>query len=154
MYKINDIKYSVKRYGRMNNNFTQIPNDIFAIINNGNQFMVYCYLCRMHNRDYQYAFPKVEQIANDCGISASTVKRCIKELEGMHLIKILKFTNKTSNFVNNMYYVFYPILNLDSIGDRLEEEMNNEIPKGIQLEIEEVESQTFEMKNGKISAIK
>ena len=137
--KRNGIKYNVRKYIKMTGNFTQIPNDVFIIIDNLASFKVYCYLCKMYNRDRQYAFPTIEQIANDCNIGTTTVKRAIKELKELKLIEILKFEKKTSKYVNNSYRIFYPILDLDSVTDEIEERFNNE------LEQSDIEDFTYEI---------
>jgi DNA-binding transcriptional regulator YhcF (GntR family) len=137
--KRNGVKYNVRKYIKMTGNFTQIPNDIFIIIDNLASFKVYCYLCKMYNRDMQYAFPTIEQIANDCSIGTATAKRAIKELKELKLIEILKFEKKTSRYVNNSYRIFYPILDLDSITDEIEEKFNSE------LELSDVENFTYEI---------
>lgn len=137
--KRNGIKYNVRKYINMKGNFTQIPNDIFLIIDNLASFKVYCYLCKMYNRECQYAFPTIEQIARDCNIGTSTVKRSIKELRDLKLIEILKFENKTSRYANNSYRIFYPVLDLDSVTDEIEEKFNNE------LEENEIEKFTYEI---------
>lgn len=137
--KRNGIKYNVRKYINMKGNFTQIPNDIFLVIDNSSSFKVYCYLCKMYNRDCQYAFPTIEQIARDCNIGIATAKRSIKELKDLKLIEILRFENKTSKYANNSYRIFYPILDLDSITDEIEERFNNE------LEQSEIEKFTYEI---------
>ena len=114
MIKRNGLTYSVRRYGRMNSKFTQIPNDVFLLVRNANSFKVYCYLCYRYNRDYQYAFPSLNTISKECGISVPTVSKAIKELEHLKLIAIERFTDKTSKYSNNMYYVFYPVLDYDT----------------------------------------
>lgn len=136
--KKNGIKYNVRKYINMKGNFTQIPNDVFLVIDNLASFKVYCYLCKMYNRECQYAFPTMEQIARDCNIGVATAKRSIKELRDLKLIEILKFENKTSRYANNSYRIFYPILDLDSITEEIEENFNNE------LEQSDIEKFTYE----------
>lgn len=136
--KKNGIKYNVRKYINMKGNFTQIPNDVFLVIDNLASFKVYCYLCKMYNRECQYAFPTMEQIARDCNIGVATAKRSIKELRDLKLIEILKFENKTSRYANNSYRIFYPILDLDSITEEIEEKFNNE------LEQSDIEKFTYE----------
>ena len=50
MKRVGCIKYSLRRYDRLDGNFTQISNDIFKLTN-GNEFKVYCYLCSNYNRE-------------------------------------------------------------------------------------------------------
>jgi Mn-dependent DtxR family transcriptional regulator len=127
MIKRNGLTYSVRRYGRMNSKFTQIPNDVFLLVRNANSFKVYCYLCYRYNRDYQYAFPSLNTISKECGISVPTVSKSIKELENLKLIAIERFTDKTSKYSNNMYYVFYPVLDYDTHIEEKERELNEEL---------------------------
>ena len=105
------IKYSTKRYSNLNANFTQIANDVFKIVENGNQFMIYCYLCYRYNNKYQYAFPSLDTIVKDTSASLSTIRRCIKDLERLGLIKIDKLEkSERQEYTNNVYYVYYPIV--------------------------------------------
>lgn len=140
MIKRHGIKYSVKRYATLEKGFTRIPNDIFKVITNGNQYLVYSYLCYRYNIDYGYAFPSLKTIASDCNISVSTVQRCLKELENLKLVVILKFTEKDSKYVNNIYKIFYPIIH--------EEKEIYEIPQLTSEQIkqlEEIEKEIYEI---------
>ena len=111
MYKRKGIKYSIRRYINMDNNFTQIPNDAFRIIANGNCFIVYCYLCRNYNKDYDYAFPSIKCISKNTGLSIPTVQKCLKELEeDAKLIKKIKFQNKENGYLNNCYKIYFPVI--------------------------------------------
>ena len=138
MRKYGNIVYSLRNYSRLEGNWTKISNDVYQLTNNS-EFKVYCYLCKMYNRDCQYAFPTIEQIARDCNIGIATAKRSIEELKDLKLIEILRFENKTSKYANNSYRIFYPILDLDSITDEIEERLNNE------LEQSEIEKFTYEI---------
>jgi len=66
--------------------------------------LVLLYLIDCYNPTKQYIFPKQETIADKLGISASSVRRGIKELSKANIIVIeLKFSNRytlTSNFFN------------------------------------------------------
>lgn len=148
MIKRNGLTYSVKRYARLDGKFTQIPNDAFLLIRNSNSFKVYCYLCYRYNRDYQYAFPSLNTIAKECGISISTVTRAIKELEDLKLISIEKFVDDRNKYSNNMYYIFYPILDYDSHIDYIEQQLNEELrKKQTDLRLEEIEKELNEEKD-------
>ena len=94
MRKINDIKYSLRRYETLQGNFTQISNSVLKIIDNCYQFTIYFYLCNMFNRDYGYAFPSIRTIATETHISVKKVQSTLKELEELGLISILKFEEK------------------------------------------------------------
>ena len=84
-YKIKG-RYKLKPLYSLDGNFTQIANTMFRYIPNGNDFKVYCYLCFRYNRQYQYAFPSLNTIANETCLSLSTVKRSIKWLESKRFI--------------------------------------------------------------------
>lgn len=130
MLRRKGIKYSIKRYENLNGNFTQIPNDAFRIIANGNCFIIYCYLCRNHNIDYGYAFPSLKTIEKNTGISKKTVIKCLNELEEMGLIKKIKFTDK-KGYPNNCYRVYFPTIQ--------EEKEIIEVPKLTEEQLKELE---------------
>ena len=146
MVKRHGIKYSVRRYKNLEKGFTQIPNDIFKVVETSYQLTIYAYLCYRYNRDYQYAFPSLRTIANDTHVSLSTVRRVIKELEDLKLIKILKFDKKKNNYANNMYYVFYPIIDFESSQKEIEKENNLQLSEEQLAEIEEIENGIYETK--------
>lgn len=123
-----------------------LPNDIFRIVNNSYQLTVYTYLCYRYNRDYQYAFPSLNTIAKDTHVSLSTVRRAIKELEDLRLIKILKFNNRNNSYTNNMYYVYYPVIDYESSQKEIEEENNLFLSKEQLVELEEIEDEVYETK--------
>ena len=98
-----NINYKLNRYkGELKNNFTEVPNDIYGITD-GASFKIYCYLCKIYNKEEQYSTPTIKQISNDCNIGISTIKRALKKLEEAGLIKILKSKNNT-------YNVYFPII--------------------------------------------
>lgn len=145
MIRRNGLTYSVRKYARLDGKFTQIPNDAFLLIRNSNSFKVYCYLCYRYNRDYQYAFPSLNTIAKECGISVPTVTKTIKELEDLKLIAIEKFTDNKNKYSNNMYYIFYPILDYDSHIDYIEQQLNEELKREqTDLLLEKIEQQLNE----------
>lgn len=140
MIKRHGIKYSVKRYATLEKGFTRILNDLFKVITSGNQYLVYSYLCFRYNQDYGYAFPSLKTIAKDCNISVSTVQRCIKELENLKLIVVLKFDEKDNKYVNNIYKIFYPIIH--------EEKEIYEIPQLTEeqmKQLEDIEDKIYEI---------
>lgn len=118
------IKYSLRRYDRLDGNFTQISNDVFKLTN-GNEFKIYCYLCSNYNKELGYAFPSLNVIAKNTNISVPTVTKCIKSLEEMGLIKISKFECKSNKYTNNIYKIFIPIIVQDEIEDKEEKEIRN-----------------------------
>ena len=146
MIKRHGIKYSVRRYSNLEKSFTQIPNDIFRVVESSYQLTIYSYLCYRYNREYQYAFPSLKTIADDTHVSLSTVRRVIKELEELRLIKILKFEKKKTSYANNMYYVFYPVIDYESSQKEIENENNLFLNDEQLAELEEIENGVYETK--------
>ena len=128
MFKLNDITYSLKRYEYMDGNYTQISNDVYKMTN-GNEFKIYSYLCMRYNRERQYAFPSIRTIAIDCNMSAKTVQKCISRLQEIKLIKILKFSEKTTPYANNMYRIYYPIIIKNALEEAERRKMQEELDK-------------------------
>lgn len=138
--KIMDINIDYENYKNLDENFISVPNDLFKVITSGNQYLVYSYLCFRYNQDYGYAFPSLKTIAKDCNISVSTVQRCIKELENLKLIVVLKFDEKDNKYVNNIYKIFYPIIH--------EEKEIYEIPQLTEeqmKQLEDIEDKIYEI---------
>lgn len=144
MYKLNDIQYSCRRieYLKEYGNYTQISNDVLKLTN-GNEFKIYFYLRTMYNHTYQYAFPSLRTIAEETDISLPTVKRCIKTLEEKHLIKILKFEAKTSQYANNCYRLYFPIITKNNYLDNLIEEDKQNLQQTIKEIDDEVEGKIY-----------
>ena len=139
------IRYSVRRYQNLEKNYTRLPNDIFKIVTSSYQLTVYTYLCFRYNRDYQYAFPSLKTIANDTNIGITTVKKVIKELEDLKLIKILKFDKNSSRYVNNIYYIYYPVIDFETAKQAIEEEFNDMLSKEQIAELKEIEEGVYEV---------
>lgn len=123
------VKYDVKPYAKLENNFTQVSNDVIKVTENAYQLAIYVYLCRHYNTTYKYAFPSLSKIATEVGVSISTVQKTLNELEQLKLIKKLKYDNRTSEeFANNCYYIFYPIVKeVKTVMPTLTEEQLKEI---------------------------
>lgn len=136
MFKINDITYSLRRYDNLEGNYTQISNDIYKLTNSS-EFKVYSYLCMRYNKNTQYAFPSIRTIAIDCNMSTKTVQKCITRLEEIKLIKIIKFTEKTTVHTNNMYRIYYPII----IRNSLEEEERRKLQEELDELIREADNE-------------
>lgn len=101
-------KCIMKPYTDVKDSWTKIPNNTFKVLNGkAYEFYVYCYLCKNFNKDNGYAFPSKKSIANDLGISYSTVNRAIKFLEDNNLIKTFKSKTENGKWVNNCYVVNY-----------------------------------------------
>lgn len=132
----------------MDKNFTQIPNDAFRIISNGNCFIVYCFLCKNWNKDYDYAFPSIKGISKNTGLSVPTVQKCLKELEEeAKLIKKIKFTSKENGYINNCYKIYFPIIQEEKDVyniPQLTEEQIKELEE-FENNMYEIEKEEFEM---------
>jgi predicted transcriptional regulator len=131
MKKHKDILYSLRRYDNLDGNFTQFSNDIFKMTT-GNEFKVYCYLCSVYNRGMGYSYPSLSTIANHTNMSISTVQRSISSLEKLGLIKVFKFDNQTSQHINNIYRVYYPIIIKDEIEEGRRRKEREEIEKALE----------------------
>lgn len=103
------IKNSLKLapYYVLEDDWTKIANSMFRHIDNIYAFKVYCYLCYRYNQKYQYAFPSLETIAEDCSIARSTVQKAIKYLEERRFIVVFK--KKGMQWMNSCYYVRYVV---------------------------------------------
>ena len=64
---------------KLNGQFFQMPNMVFAHHLTPDQFTVYCYLvCRAGSKDK--CWPSVKTIGGECGLSENTVRKAIKTL--------------------------------------------------------------------------
>lgn len=138
MKKYKNILYSLKRYDYLEDNFTQISNDVFKLTT-GNEFKIYCYLCKNYNKNYGYSYPSLSTIAFDTNMSVPTVQKCIKKLEELKLIQVFKFEDKNSKYVNNIYKVYYPIIVKNEIEDERKKKQQEEIEKVFKTMDENVE---------------
>ena len=102
------IKVKKRGYKGLDREFTQVANSMIKYIKNGNHFKVYVYLCSLYNKNYDYAFPSLTTIAEDCGMSLNTVKSAIKSLCEKGYIKKGHYENNGGHH-NNIYYIFYII---------------------------------------------
>lgn len=134
MKRVGCIKYSLRRYDRLDGNFTQISNDIFKLTN-GNEFKVYCYLCSNYNRELGYAFPSLNTISKNINMSIPTVTKCIKNLEELGLIKIGKLIDPSNNFICNFYEIYSPILTPKKLESEIFKEELEKWDKQIEEEI-------------------
>ena len=141
MKRCGEIKYSLRRYDYLEGNFTQISNDVFKLTN-GNEFKIYCYLCSNYNRELGYSFPSLNTISKNTNMSAPTVTKCIKSLEKLGLIKICKFENKMSKYINNIYKIFIPII----VKNDIEDQEQDEIRKLLETVVNDVEGKIYTLK--------
>ena len=141
MRRCGEIKYSLRRYEYLEGNFTQISNDVFKLTN-GNEFKIYCYLCSNYNRELGYSFPSLNTISKNTNMSVPTVTKCIKSLEKLGLIKICKFENKMSKYINNIYKIFIPII----VKNDIEDQEQDEIRKLLETVVNDVEGKIYTLK--------
>lgn len=141
MRRCGEIKYSLRRYDYLEGNFTQISNDVFKLTN-GNEFKIYCYLCSNYNRELGYSFPSLNTISKNTNMSVPTVTKCIKSLEKLGLIKICKFENKMSKYINNIYKIFIPII----VKNDIEDQEQDEIRKLLETVVNDVEGKIYTLK--------
>ena len=141
MKRCGEIKYSLRRYDYLEGNFTQISNDVFKLTN-GNEFKIYCYLCSNYNRELGYSFPSLNTISKNTNMSVPTVTKCIKSLEKLGLIKICKFENKMSKYINNIYKIFIPII----VKNDMEDQEQDEIRKLLETVVNDVEGKIYTLK--------
>lgn len=85
--------------------FIQIPLEMLEDTNlTGNDFKILCHLMKHINKSTKTAFPSIEKIATDTGISIATVKRSIKRLSQQNYFSISK--KKCASGKYNIYSDF------------------------------------------------
>src|SRR5690606_428773 len=102
--------------------FTMLPNAIFEYLRSQTitptQALVYAIMIRYFNDQYGYAFPTVNQVAYEAGVSEQVARQAISKLVECGL---LKKDRSPVGFRNNVYRVIEP---LDSA------EFNRRFPTG------------------------
>ena len=106
-----EISYLVRRIDKMDEKFHQMPDLAFTVLaGKPAAYMIYSYLVKNFNSNYNYAFPTILQIQNDLGFgSNTTVTTAIKYLEERKLIRIEKRKHGSNKYDNNRYVVYYPV---------------------------------------------
>lgn len=100
------IEAILKPYRELNEQFTQIPNTMITYIEDPYILKVYLYLCMRYNSKYDYAFPSLDSISNECKIGLTKVKASIKWLVDEGIILKGKFKD-AKKYANNIYYIRY-----------------------------------------------
>lgn len=138
------IKNSLKLapYKVLDKEWTKIANTMLKHIDDVYAFKVYCYLCYRYNKDYEYAFPSLETIAEDCNIARSTAQKSVKYLEERRFI--VRYKKKGKQWMNNCYYIRYVVETDEDkqneqteIIDRLEEILGEEFNSEIEIFLDE-----------------
>lgn len=132
------IKNSLKLapYKVLDKEWTKVANSMVKYIDNVYAFKVYVYLCCRYNKNYEYAFPSLDTIAEDCNIARSTVQKAIKYLEERRFI--VRYKKKGSQWMNNCYYIRYVVETdedkereqieiINALEEMLGEEFNSEV---------------------------
>ena len=70
------------------NNFFMVDNTVFYVGLKPRDIAVYCFLCRMENREKGYAFPTRRHIARACGISK--LRRLIWHSRSLFAVALLR----------------------------------------------------------------
>ncbi|RJR23625.1 hypothetical protein C4578_04085 [Candidatus Microgenomates bacterium] len=83
------------------------PNDIFQMdFLSTHEKLVYLYLCRCgHNSE---AHPSFKKIAENCSMGASTAKNCVKKLEDLGFIQVVRRRIDETHNLSNIYKVNEP----------------------------------------------
>ncbi|SIT90606.1 helix-turn-helix domain-containing protein [Edaphobacillus lindanitolerans] len=109
--KEKEITYIVRRIDKMNEKFHQMPDLALTVLaGKPAAYMIYSYLVKNFNKEYNYAFPTVKQIQHALGFgSNATVSNAIKYLEEKKLIRIVRRKHVENNYNNNRYVVYFPV---------------------------------------------
>ena len=97
----------LKPYFSLDKEWTKVANTMLRYIDDNAAFKVYVYLCYRYNMNYQYAFPSLETIAEECSMSKATVVKSIKYLENKKFI--VRYKKQGKQWMNNCYYVRYVV---------------------------------------------
>lgn len=109
--KINAI---LKPYRGLDEQFTQIANTMITYIEDPYILKVYLYLCMRYNSKYDYAFPSLSLISNECKMSLKKVKTSIKWLTNEGFILKGKFKD-ARQYSNNIYYIRYLYIDKEEV---------------------------------------
>lgn len=88
----------------MDSNFFKVPNKIFDVHLSSKAIAVFCCLMR-HAGNKLQCFPARALIANECGISVSTVDRALAELTDRGFVHKVARKNTEGGKTSNMYYL-------------------------------------------------
>lgn len=129
--KINAI---LKPYSGLNEQFTQIANTMITYIEDPCILKVYLYLCMRYNSKYDYAFPSLNLISNECKISLRKVNYSIKWLTDEGFILKGKFKD-AKQYASNIYYIRYLYIDKEEVRKEITSILPDEEIKEIEIEI-------------------
>ena len=129
--KINAI---LKPYRGLDEQFTQIANTMITYIEDPYILKVYLYLCMRYNSKYDYAFPSLSSISNECKMSLKKVKTSIKWLTNEGFIFKGKFKD-AGQYSNNIYYIRYLYIDKEEVRKEITSILPDEEIKEIEIEI-------------------
>ena len=129
--KINAI---LKPYRGLDEQFTQIANTMITYIEDPYILKVYLYLCMRYNSKYDYAFPSLSLISNECKMSLKKVKTSIKWLTNEGFILKGKFKD-AGQYSNNIYYIRYLYIDKEEVRKEITSISPDEEIKEIEIEI-------------------
>ena len=138
----------LKPYKAIDIEWTKISNSMIKYIEDVYAFKVYCYLCYRYNKDYDYAFPSLDTISEDCKMARSTVQKAIKYLEERRFI--VRYKKKGKQWMNNCYYIRY-VVETEEDRKREQERIVDTIEETLEKELEmELEIEIFLDENGNV----
>ena len=129
--KINAI---LKPYRGLDEQFTQIANTMITYIEDPYILKVYLYLCMRYNSKYDYAFPSLSLISNECKMSLKKVKTSIKWLTNEGFILKGKFKD-AKQYSNNIYYIRYLYIDKEEVRKEITSILPDEEIKEIEIEV-------------------
>lgn len=129
--KINAI---LKPYRGLDEQFTQIANTMITYIEDPYILKVYLYLCMRYNSKYDYAFPSLSLISNECKMSLKKVKTSIKWLTNEGFILKGKFKD-ARQYSNNIYYIRYLYIDKEEVRKEITSILPDEEIKEIEIEV-------------------
>ena len=129
--KINAI---LKPYRGLDEQFTQIANTMITYIEDPYILKVYLYLCMRYNSKYDYAFPSLSSISNECKMSLKKVKTSIKWLTNEGFILKGKFKD-AGQYSNYIYYIRYLYIDKEEVRKEITSILPDEEIKEIEIEI-------------------
>ena len=124
----------LKPYRGLDEQFTQIANTMITYIEDPYILKIYLYLCMKYNSKYDYAFPSLSLISDECRMSPKKVKASIKWLANEGFILKGKFKD-AKQYSNNIYYIRYLYIDKEEVRKEMISTFPDEEIKEIEIEI-------------------